>query len=342
MKKGDSQAPDAIFGQSRAFALSDSSVNPDVIKYLGNVRQEALRTNAISIKNQMALQKRTRHKSSMYDDEDEETTKNHVVPPFLTRLHDNGELWVRWFNSVRSVVLTNAYEFEGYDDETLDLLLFYLKNYLGEMPCKSSKVLKIISVLDQYTFPEKIKDKDQELEIDEEWARDILVGLEKININSFEDVKKVITEADTHELNGYNQWYKYIVSNEPLHTMFCGKITSKQLWVLVKYMSNTWVKEIYKRGTNYRRLQDWLFYLLLHTPEKLTAEYTSTLRDLGKKCRELIQKKPVQVCNDDKVILPMEVKKLDLEIPSAMENLTIFELAICVIAFNYGQKDLLD
>lgn len=57
MKRGESQAPDAIFGQSRAFALSDSSVNPDVIEYLKSVRQEALRTNAISIKNHMNLQR---------------------------------------------------------------------------------------------------------------------------------------------------------------------------------------------------------------------------------------------------------------------------------------------
>ncbi|CAI4053818.1 Brr1p SKDI_16G3200 [Saccharomyces kudriavzevii IFO 1802] len=341
MKKAESQAPDFIFGQSRAFALTDSSVNPDAIKYLDNVRQEALRTNAMSIKNQMNLQKRTRHKSSMYDDEDEEATKRHAVPLFLMRLQNNADLWVKWFNSMKSAVLANAYEFTGYDDETLDLLLFYLRNYLKDIPRKTSKVENIIDVLDQYSFPEKPEDREQKLEIDEEWAKYTLIRLEKVNIKSFEDVKKIIAESDAHELNGYSQWFKYIINNEPRHTMFCRKITSTQLWVLFKYMSNTWIKEIYKEGSNCHRLQDWLLYLLIHTPEKLTAEYTSMLRDLGKKCRELLQKKPAQARNDNRITLPMEMRELDLEMPSAMESATMIELTICVIALDFGQKDLI-
>ncbi|CAI4054890.1 hypothetical protein SUVZ_16G3350 [Saccharomyces uvarum] len=340
MKKGESQAPDAVFGQSRAFALSDSSVNPDVIKYLNDVREQALRTNAISISSQVNLQKRTRHKSSMYDDEDEEVTKKRVVSPPLIRLQKNTDMLVKWFNSVKYVVLTNAYEFTGYDDETLNLLLFCLMNYLKDVPCKSSKVEKIINILTEHTFPEQEENKEQKLEIDEEWVKTVLVRLEKTNINSYEDIKRIIAEGDTHTLSGYNQWFRYIIGNDPRHTMFCEKITSKELWVLMKFMSNTWIKEIYKKGTNHRRLQDWLFYLLIHTPERLTAEYTSTLRDLGKKCRELILKKPVQACDDDKIILPMEMKELDVTIPSALENMTIIELATCIIAVNYGQKDL--
>ncbi|CAI1775133.1 hypothetical protein SEUBUCD646_0P03320 [Saccharomyces eubayanus] len=341
MKKGESQAPDAIFGQSRAFALSDSSVNPDVIRYLNDVREQALRTNAISISSQVNLQKRTRHKSSMYDDEDEEVTNKRIVSPPLIRLQKNADMLVKWFNSAKYVVLNNAYEFTGYDDETLNHLLFCLMNYLKDVPCKNSKVEKIINVLNEHTFPENEENTEQKLEFDEEWAKSILVRLGKANINNYEDIKRIIAEGDTHTLSGYNQWFKYIIGNDPRHTMFCEKITSKELWVLMKFMSNTWIKEIYKKGTNHRRFQDWLFYLLIHTSERLTAEYTSTLRDLGKKCRELILKKPVQAHNDDKITLPMEMKELDVTVPPALENMAIIELAICIIAVNYGQKDLL-
>ncbi|CAI4846163.1 BBM_1a_G0055460.mRNA.1.CDS.1 [Saccharomyces cerevisiae] len=341
MKRGESQAPDAIFGQSRAFALSDSSVNPDVIEYLKSVRQEALRTNAISIKNHMNLQKRTRHKSSMYDDEDEGALKRHAISPSLIRLQRNVEIWVRWFNSVKATVLTNAYEFTGYEDETLDLLLLFLKNYLEDMPSKCTTVEKIISVLNQHSFPEKSEEKEENLQIDEEWAKNILVRLEKTKIDSVEDVKKVITEGDKHELVGYNQWFQYLINNEPQHTTFHEKITSKQLWVLIKYMSNTWIKEIHKKGRHYRRLQDWLFYILVHTPERVTAEYTSILRDLGKKCLELIQKKPVEA-HENKITLPKEMAELNVEIPAAVENMTITELTVSVIAVNYGQKDLIE
>ncbi|QHS76780.1 Brr1p [Saccharomyces paradoxus] len=341
MKRGDSQSPDAIFGQSRAFALSDSSVNPDVIEYLKSVRQEALRTNAISVKNQMNLQKRARHKSSMYDDEDEGAIKRHVISPSLIRLQKNADIWVSWFNSVKATVLTNAYEFTGYDDETLNLLLLFLKNYLKDMPSKSTTVEEIINVLNQYSFPDKTEQKEENFEIDEEWAKNILVRLEKIKIGSVEDVKKAIIEGDKHELIGYNQWFQYIINNEPQHTTFHGKITSKQLWVLVRYMSNTWIKEIYKKGRHYRRLQDWLFYILVHTPERLTAEYTSILRDLGKKCLELIQKKPIEA-HENKITLPKEMTELNVEIPSTVENMTITELTVSVVAVNYGQRDLIE
>lgn len=166
-------------------------------------------------------------------------------------------------------------------------------------------------------------------------------GWKKTKIDSVEDVKKVITEGDQHELVGYNQWFQYLINNEPQHTTFHGKITSKQLWVLIKYMSNTWIKEIHKKGRHYRRLQDWLFYILVHTPERVTAEYTSILRDLGKKCLELIQKKPVEA-HENKITLPKEMAELNVEIPAAVENMTITELTVSVIAVNYGQKDLIE
>lgn len=277
----------------------------------------------------------------MYDDEDEGALKRHAISPSLIRLQRNVEIWVRWFNSVKATVLTNAYEFTGYEDETLDLLLLFLKNYLEDMPSKCTTVEKIISVLNQHSFPEKAEEKEENLQIDEEWAKNILVRLEKTKIDSVEDVKKVITEGDKHELVGYNQWFQYLINNEPQHTTFHEKITSKQLWVLIKYMSNTWIKEIHKKGRHYRRLQDWLFYILVHTPERVTAEYTSILRDLGKKCLELIQKKPVEA-HENKITLPKEMAELNVEIPAAVENMTITELTVSVIAVNYGQKDLIE
>ena len=149
-------------------------------------------------------------------------------------------------------VLTSAYEFTGYDDKTLDLLLVYLKNYLKDIPSKSTTVEKIMNILNQNFFPAELEQQDNEFEIDEEWVQDILMKLAKTSFNSVEDIKNIITEGDKHELSGYNQWFKYIINNEPRHATFCDKIKFKQLWVLVKYMSNTWIKEIYKKGKHYR------------------------------------------------------------------------------------------
>ena len=62
---------------------------------------------------------------------------------------------------MKATVLTNAYEFTGYDDETLNLLLLFLKNYLEDMPSKCTTVEKIISVLNQHSFPEKAEEKEK-------------------------------------------------------------------------------------------------------------------------------------------------------------------------------------
>ncbi|QLG70299.1 hypothetical protein HG535_0A02370 [Zygotorulaspora mrakii] len=346
MRDNSKHLVDSAFGQSRAFSLNDKLVNPEAVRYLSNVRQEALRTN-VSKKKQY-----TKYKASLYDDEEEETSKvvvlNNNPPPsevfadFRLRM----DKWLEWFIDTKQIVNENSDVFQGYDGTTMDLLLLYLRRYLSGLPEQKGIVLHLLSILKEAP---NIKE-DSSLEIDEQWAISTVKKLKNKKIKSIDDIKINIQELNREIPVGFKQWYQYLQEHEPTHTAFTSTINARNIWILVQYMNQEWLKDMMKckRPPQSIRLSNWLLYILYHLPVNLTAESVSSIRELGKKCRKVIEEDAVKAASEEAKI---KIPALQINLPSEMANLgissapcdlNIVGLTLAVIASIYRQRDLVD
>ncbi|CCC67663.1 hypothetical protein NCAS_0A11050 [Naumovozyma castellii] len=340
------QAVNPLFGQAPAFAVQNSLVDPAVVRYLQDVRKEALRTTVVSIK----PQKRARPvvTASMYDDDDDELptltarkkgrNSAYEFPDQLIYFDRNMNDWIKWFECTKNIVQEKAYEFTGYDDNTLNILLCQLKQYMETKSKDEDKLSSLIGIISDECI-ETTDSSDHSLEIDETWAETMCEKLQSRAIKNISEIKDCVLETPM-EPYGFKAWYKYLISNVPVHTCFVTMINDRNVWILIQYFQQGLLEEIYKRGKNASVLEEWLLEIMIHLPVNITAEYTSTLRDLGKKCQVLIKRQIESSSAKTLLRLPKELEELDIKAPQ--QNVSIFELVLSIIAKIYGQRDLID
>ncbi|CCD22680.1 Brr1p NDAI_0A05250 [Naumovozyma dairenensis CBS 421] len=351
----EKQTINPIFGQAPAFAINDSLVDPQVVAYLRDVRQEALRTTVTRIPEQKKVKPIVT--ASMYDD-DEKIADNtplrsryesdvtqmsatmSVFPDKLIQFRQNMEQCIEWFKTARNSLIQNGYR---YDDTTLNLLVYYFKKYLEERNDQDDYVKHLAEVL-QHHF---VENEDDSLIIDNEWAERTLAKIREGEVRTIDDIKKFIS-GNSYEPYGFSQWYEYLLTTEPTHSCFCSVINGRNIWILVQYYQQGLLEKIYSNDQNSDRLNVWLLYILFHLPNNITANSTSLLRDLGKKCQNIILRnvsnaggpEPSDV-NSGLLVFTNELNNLSIPQPPEYP-FTIVDLTLIVISELYGQKDLIN
>lgn len=360
---------DPIFGQSKVFSTEDSNVNPDVIAYLASVRNEALTTSAIAMSSvkQPDIDINIRHDASIYDDESEPVTKKtrgiptdittsqNEFPAELVNFNERMTPVVKWFEQLQTDVNSQPSNLGyHYDDLSLDILLFNIKQILETKNTQTENKgvsLHLMNILKDWAPQGNLPEGD-EFEIDEEWIEKLLLKLECVKIPTIDFLKSFITGDYTYcEPRGFKAWNQFLVHNEPCKDMFATMINSNNIWLLVKYMAQTWITQISAKQSH--NLTLWLLYILVYLPRSVVANNTSTLRDLGKKCRGIIlefywedkdKKNGEDAHINPLAILPHELKvefKQFVCKPTPPET-SLVELTLYIIATTYGQFDLLE
>lgn len=341
MDSENGQGLDSIFGQAPAFALTDNQVNPAVVEYLSGVRQEALRTSGVKVA-------KKKHEADIYD-EDEIIIKRVKVDgaavayleQFNTRIDD----WLSWFKNTRETVLNNGPINQHHTEHTMNLLLNYLKLYLCGNKQEKDNVSDLVKLLKDVPTVAN----DDNLELDEEWAESVVQRLRKRHVKGINDIKMIILNADVPTPVGFKQWYQYLQQNEPSQAAFGPIINTRNIWVLVQYMTQEWVKTISKckKPPQAIRFSLWLLYILFNIPENLSADHTSNLRNLGKKCQAIIKKElepEAQADLKQKAPLLASLPASNFEDIGGLkppEDLDIIRLTVSVIAITYRQRDLI-
>lgn len=396
-EKNTAASIDPIFGQTPAFGLNDEAVNPLVIKYLKNVRQEALATNITNyrpVQNTEEIQ----YSASIYDDDGDDSILEYWVPKIDTRngyateqannlqnigiddlviapidssdaisneqvqskaelalrltiFNKNADMWIKWFQDSKSKILQEAFTTQEYDDDTLNLLLYYLKEYLKQSKTGNKgieghlqKLLKDHSVSDEIL-------SQNEWTIDEEWVIPTLSRLRSVRIRDINDIKACLKGVFSKQKpKNYEQWTKYIRENEPIGSMFTTMLKQDDIWIILKFMKQNWLKVFMKKPEQSSRTSMWLLYSFFYLSENLNSTQISTLRDFAKRCQSLYLEKFVENYSDDdpeqqkyfkqlSITLPSEMKVLGIKHPQ--EPVTILELVLAVVAQTFGQKDLI-
>ena len=347
-KEALSSAIDPVFGQAKAFNINDPEVNPLVKSYLSEVRNEALHTNAIS--HQIGQVSKNTFDANIYDDEDDSTSipsDTKVKSDQTTEYLYSIENWYKWFENISDIIWHGCYVFEGYDDESIShltqLLRFYLQRKIDENRA-SSFDRHLVNI-----FRDQLKCSDPDpvngtLEIDEDWAENLLKTMRNSKIKDLNTVKYCIRTDYKRAPHGLKPWAKYVTSNQPTHTAFINMIDSSNLWTLVMYMTQIWLKEIYTFGKNLERkkmLSQWLLYILLHIPTRLTAEQMSNIRSLAKQAREILNRRVnSNIFGTTNIVIPDELHEHNC--PPCPPNLDIASLILAVVTRKYGQHDILE
>lgn len=343
MECQNDRSVDSVFGQTIAFSLNDERVNPAVVKYLSSVRDEALRTSALRIS------EGKRHAADIYDEDDTIVKKkkpNSTCLTSLQYLNFRIDEWLAWFRNTQKMVLESGYLPQQHTEKSLNLLLGYLKVYLSERSDEKGSSVHLLKVLEKLPKAEE----DETLELDKGWAEKIVKSLQTKQIDDIDDIKAFLTNADTTTPVGFKQWYQYLQQNEPSQAAFGRIINERNIWVLIQYMAQEWIKTIAKcrKPRQAIRFSNWLFYLLINVPANILADHTSNLRNLGKKCRAVITKDAEAntegYCKKDEILLkkalPSDLKQLGVLTPP--DDLDIIQLTLAIVASSYGQTDLID
>ncbi|CCE91378.1 Brr1p TDEL_0C04890 [Torulaspora delbrueckii] len=343
MESQNGQSVDSVFGQTPAFALNDEQVDPAVVEYLNSVRQEALRTSAVKVSEVK------RHAADIYDEDDiavkraKPSTKSlESIENLNSRMDD----WLSWFENAKKTVLYDSPLPQRHTEESMNLLLNYLKQYLSGRAEEKGFVSHLLRVLKD--LPEA--EEDDAFELDEGWAESVVKRLRNKRIEGIEDITMIISNDDSTTPMGFKQWYQYMQQNEPSQAAFGQIINTKNIWVLIQYMTQEWIKIIskFKKPPQAIRFSNWLLYILFNVPENLTADYTSSLRSLGKKCQAIIRSDLESNTEGNvkrqalllKNSLPSSLKDLGVRTPPG--DLDVLLLSLYVIAIIYRQKDLIN
>lgn len=385
---------DPIFGQAPVFGLNDEAVNPLVIQYLKNVRQEALTTN---ITNYRPVQntKKIQYSASIYDDDYSRPVDkipkidsgNTYVGTQTDNLHNTGiddlivapvtspnidfkdqahlktelalrqtifnksaETWIRWFRDSKLKILQEAFTTQDYDDDTLNLLIYYLKIYLTKSKTGNRGIEgHLQNLLKDHIVNNEILAQNK-WTIDEEWVIPTLSRLGSVRIRNINDIKMCLKgEFSNQKPKNYEQWTKYIRENEPTSSMFITMLKQDDIWIILKFMKQNWLKAFMKRPEQSSRTAMWLLYSLFYLSENLNSTQISTLRDFARRCQSLYLEKFVPNYSDDperqgyfkrlSIILPDEMKVLGIKYPQ--EPVIILEVVLVVVAQIFGQRDLL-
>ncbi|CCK71491.1 Brr1p KNAG_0H00760 [Huiozyma naganishii CBS 8797] len=343
MSDNTQQRIDPRFGQQRVFALDDPSVDPAVVAYLGRVRQEALTTNAISRASleQNSGPKHT-HQASMYDDVSEELPvakkQRTEVPSLIKQAQKHYVEWNRWLDKLQVELESKGSQIEEYTDEQMNALLSHLKRYIEGKPEKKGIHTHLLNLLREHhptSNSGKLPDG-----MDEEWSENLIIKLGRSRIPTLDILKThIMSDFSSLEPRGYKAWAKFVKENEPSRSMFHTMIHPGNIWLLVKYMSERWIDDLISKANLTAKLSYWLLYTLLYLPTKVTATNTSTLRDLGKKCRDLIVNDARTV---DTVIAHGSAEMVQFEATRFPADLSVIQLALARIATTYGQQDLFE
>lgn len=381
--KPHSRHIDSAFGQAPAFGLDDATVNPLVIQYLKSVRTEALTTNATQ--SRTALPTVTvKHKASIYDDDgydendlnvlnsknpeekphgdelityistsDKVENQHNLVkvklPERLNYFNDNIESLMKWFESANISLKENAISTQDYTDDVLNLLLFYLKEFLeNNIPNKKGISIHLVNLLKDHYVSEKIR-KENAWIIDEEWVKPTLERLSAVRVRNIDDIKKSLTgNYYSVKPKNYNQWSAFLKDNEPNNSMFVTMMNQDDIWTIFKFMKQNWLKVIIKNPGSSKKMSMWLLYIMLYLPTTLSAGQVSTLRDFAKKCQKpyleklvpLLSQEPIQKEAIPWIINTTELKMLHVE--QLPKDFTILELVLVIVSQKFGQKDLIN
>lgn len=334
---------DSVFGQTPAFSLNDPQVNPAVVQYLSGVRQEALRTSVIR------TARVKRHTADIYDDDEVLIKRPRAQMPSseaVKYVESHLNEIIRWFKDARKMVLGNSIILQSHTDDSINLLLHFLREYLTGMSEKDGEAADLLSILEDLPPMEE----NEDYELDEEWAESVVKKLCTRNIRSVNDIKLIINDSNLPKPIGFKQWYRYLQQTEPSQFAFSSTIDERNIWVLVQYMAQEWIKTMSKckKPAQSAKFSSWLLYVLFNVPNRLTAEYTSNLRNLGKKCRRAVRETPEngnEGQNEPRSLLIKDVlsrELAELNVPEPPAGLNITQLSLSVIAVIYGQKDLID
>ena len=325
----ETQNIDPVFGQGRAFALEGDLVNPEVQQYLKTVRTQALTTLAARPSNRGRHDTKVNRTSDLYDEEP-------LIPPELSRFNRYKSSWLKWFNELKRSKDAHTAPAPGYDSAMLNLLVFYFKQYLQELKAAASEsdadLDRILTILQDHN----VEKQDSTLEIDEEWAKGILQQLKssKSQVSSVSDLKDFISKPAPLPKN-FNGWYYCVTKTEPTCALF-ERMSPELTFKLASYL-NQWLGDVSK-DKKASRITAWILYTFLFLGDQLPAQEVSVLRDLGKKARQMKLN-----CSDSADALPKIVQPSDMSFyKDPPQPLSAIDLILVLVAFKYGQRDLVD
>ena len=260
-----------------------------------------------------------------------------VITPPANISRERANSYIKWFGCVRKRILDKAIATQEYDDRTINLLLFYLREYLEvHYTVKKGVVAHLVNLLRDSGIQQE--EHEESWALDESWVAPTLKRLGSVRLRTIEDVKICLRGDYTSyrkTLSGFREWSRFIREDEPLHSMFCTLLkTADDLCLLLNFFSQTWLQWILKEDNTSKHLVMWLFYILVHLPSKLAATHISALRELAKKCLTLLEAGTVVP------LYPTTEMKLQ-NTEAVPENLGLLQLVVVLVSVKYGQLDLL-
>lgn len=334
---------------------TDNSNNNNNISTINQAGKNSIYEDSIRYEKVPVMKKRRKATN------EETPSKNSPIPENLINFNQRMKSVMIWFQDLQVDIFNLPYNSDySYDHNTLELLLFHIQRIVTDKDKterNNGVSLHLANLLKDWVPSETIEQiENNDYIIDVEWIQQLLIKLQCVKIPNIEFLKCVITgDYSNSEPHGYYSWNQFLLNNEPCKDMFNTMINSNNIWLLVKYMTRSWLTEITEKHNHNMRL--WLIYILIYLPSSIVANNTSTLRDLGKKCREIIltyyhKSFPSDSTNEqitkhkaNNPLVPLQ-KCIQLEFKQFTskeipENATLLELTIYIIATKYGQRDLI-
>lgn len=268
----------------------------------------------------------------------------------LSIFNKNVDKWLKWFQEAKSKILNEAFTTQEYDNDTLNILIYYLKEHLKKSKAGNKGIEgHLQNLLKDYNIDDEILSQN-EWTIDEEWVAPTLCRLRSIRIHDINDIRMCLKgDFSSKKPRNYEQWTKYIRENEPNSSIFATMLKQDDIWIILKFMKQNWLKVLMKKPEQSSRTSMWLLYSLFYLSENLNSTQISTLRDFAKRCQSLYLERFVSRYSNDPqhqtyfkqlaVKLPSEMKVHGIKYP--LEHVTILELILIVVSQVFGQKDLI-
>ncbi|CDO92431.1 unnamed protein product [Kluyveromyces dobzhanskii CBS 2104] len=312
---------DPVFGQHSVFCTNEEGVSPSVIKYLQDVRNEALSSSSLY----------TFKGNKREDDE----VGSELVADTSDLAHDrsileDSDIINAWVNELRDEMepLDESPADATYTDEMLDILVYEIKKYLDEHPDEiNDSVRRATKNVKPIVNPQ--------YDISDEVVESVIAKLRNKRFSDIHFLRRYINRPMPVPTN-FRQWFGYIKHNEPTR-QFMLRLQFEDLMRILGFMMQ-WVNSIAKNKPDSRQLQHWLLYVCIFMPDELLAPQISQLRDLGKKCQSCLLAPTCKEIAD--LELPKEIQ--DIAFPNQRSRLNAIEITLSVIAHRFGQRDLLN
>ncbi|CAH02301.1 Brr1p [Kluyveromyces lactis] len=312
---------DPVFGQHSAFALNDEGVSPNVIRYLLDVRNEALSN------------------SPLYSTSRTEQNSHNVVETGLVAdtsdllnarsILEDSEAINEWINEIRKEMepLEESPSDSIYTDDMLDLLVSEIKKYLDQHPEEINDPVRRVT---RSVLPIA----NPEYDISTETVQSMVAKLRNKRFSDVSFLKRYINRPMPIPTN-FRQWFGHIKHNEPTR-QFMLRLEFDDLMKILGFMIQ-WINSITKNKPDSKQLQQWLLYIWIFMPNELLSPQISQLRDLGRKCQLSL----IAASNSKITSLTMPTEIRDIPFPNQRDQLNAIEITLAVIAHRFGQRDLL-